>query len=94
MLLGKWSDFAIVYPCFLAHTSRNEGQCMKVQATTGVPEIDRLAGGIIPGDNIVWEVDSGVPVERFVVSFFCRLRTRKIGGHLRQLQFLPADDNK
>ncbi len=42
---------------------------MKVDATTGVPEIDRLVGGIIPGDNIVWEVDSGVPVERFVVSF-------------------------
>ena len=42
---------------------------MKVQATTGVPEIDRLVGGIIPGDNIVWEVDSGVPVERFVSSF-------------------------
>ncbi|MDD5677981.1 MAG: sigma 54-interacting transcriptional regulator [Kiritimatiellae bacterium] len=42
---------------------------MKAEATTGVPEIDRLAGGIIPGDNIVWEVDSGVPVERFVVSF-------------------------
>jgi len=39
---------------------------MKVQATTGAPEIDRLAGGIIPGDNIVWEVDSGVPVGRCV----------------------------
>lgn len=42
---------------------------MQVQATTGVPEIDRLAGGIISGDNIVWEVDSGVPVERLVASF-------------------------
>ena len=42
---------------------------MKVQATTGAPEIDRLVGGIIPGDNIIWEIDSGVPVERFVGSF-------------------------
>ena len=50
---------------------------MKVQATTGVPEIDRLAGGIIPGDNIVWEVDSGVPVERFVVSFFAACAREK-----------------
>ena len=37
--------------------------------TTGIEEIDRLVGGILPGDNIVWEVDSGAPVDRFVSSF-------------------------
>ena len=26
-------------------------------------------GGVLPGDNIVWEVDSGAPVDRFVSSF-------------------------
>lgn len=37
--------------------------------TTGVPEIDRLIGGIALGDNVVWEVDSGAPVDGFVSSF-------------------------
>ena len=39
------------------------------KATSGVPEIDRLVGGVLPGDNIVWEVDSGAPVHTFVSSF-------------------------
>ena len=50
---------------------------MKLQATTGAPEIDRLVGGIISGDNIVWEVDSGVPVERFVLSFLAACAREK-----------------
>ena len=50
---------------------------MNANATTGMPEIDRLVGGIIPGDNIVWEVDSGVPVERFVVSFLAACAREK-----------------
>ncbi len=50
---------------------------MKGQATTGVPEIDRLVGGIISGDNIVWEVDSGVPVERLAVSFLAACAQEK-----------------
>jgi Nif-specific regulatory protein len=37
--------------------------------TTGIVEIDRLVGGVLPGDNVVWEVDSGAPVDRFVSSF-------------------------
>jgi Nif-specific regulatory protein len=37
--------------------------------TTGVPAIDRLIGGVLPGDNLVWEVDSAAPVDRFVLSF-------------------------
>ncbi|MDP2989408.1 MAG: hypothetical protein Q8O57_02455, partial [Kiritimatiellota bacterium] len=36
---------------------------MKVKATTGAPETDRSVGGIIPGDNIILKVDSGVAVE-------------------------------
>lgn len=50
---------------------------MQANATTGVPNIDRLAGGIIPGDNIVWEVDSGVPIERFVASFLAACAREK-----------------
>lgn len=38
-------------------------------ATTGVAAIDRLLGGVIAGDNIVWEVDSSAPIERFVSDF-------------------------
>lgn len=37
--------------------------------TSGVEELDRLIGGVMPGDNLVWEVDSGAPVEAFVTSF-------------------------
>jgi Nif-specific regulatory protein len=37
--------------------------------TTGVPELDRLLGGVLLGDNVVWEVDSGAPVDSFVSSF-------------------------
>lgn len=37
--------------------------------TTGIVEIDRLMGGLMPGDNVVWEVDSGAPVDKFISSF-------------------------
>lgn len=37
--------------------------------TTGIDEVDQLMGGVLPGDNIVWEVDSGAPVDRFISSF-------------------------
>jgi Nif-specific regulatory protein len=37
--------------------------------TTGIQEIDRLIGGILPGDNLVWEVDSAAPVDRFLSGF-------------------------
>ena len=37
--------------------------------TTGLVEIDRLVGGVLPGDNIVWEVDSGAPFDQFVAAY-------------------------
>mgnify|MGYP005841458287 CR=1 FL=1 len=37
--------------------------------TTGIPELDVLIGGVIRGDNIVWEVDSGAPVGKIVSAF-------------------------
>jgi Nif-specific regulatory protein len=37
--------------------------------TTGVPELDRVIGGLLPGDNVVWEEDSGTPVESIVSRF-------------------------
>jgi Nif-specific regulatory protein len=37
--------------------------------TTGLVEIDRLVGGVLPGDNIVWEVDSGAPVDQFAAAY-------------------------
>ena len=37
--------------------------------TTGMEEIDRLIGGVLAGDNLVWEVDSGAPIDKFVSSF-------------------------
>ncbi|MBN2371665.1 MAG: sigma 54-interacting transcriptional regulator [Vicinamibacteria bacterium] len=37
--------------------------------STGFPEVDRLIGGILAGDNVVWEVDSGAPVDSFIAGF-------------------------
>ena len=41
----------------------------KDRLTTGMEEIDRLIGGVLAGDNLVWEVDSGAPVDKFISSF-------------------------
>lgn len=38
--------------------------------STGIEQIDRLIGALRPGDNVVWEVDSGAPIEVFVRSLF------------------------
>jgi KaiC/GvpD/RAD55 family RecA-like ATPase len=37
--------------------------------TTGMEEIDRLIGGVLAGDNLIWEVDSGAPIDKFILSF-------------------------
>ena len=44
--------------------------------TTGIPEADRLVGGILVGDNIVWEVNSGAPIGRFVSGFISACEKR------------------
>lgn len=38
--------------------------------STGLPYLDKLTGGLKPGDNVVWQVSDGVPVEYFIKSFF------------------------
>jgi len=38
--------------------------------STGVERLDDLLGGLKPGDNVVLEVDSGVPVDVFLGGFF------------------------
>ncbi len=37
--------------------------------TTGVESLDALLGGLRPGDNLVWEGDSGAPVDTFIGAF-------------------------
>ncbi|MBP7276405.1 MAG: sigma 54-interacting transcriptional regulator, partial [Kiritimatiellae bacterium] len=37
--------------------------------TTGIREIDRILGGVVQSDNIVWEWDSGAPIDRFMAGF-------------------------
>lgn len=37
--------------------------------TTGIREIDQILGGVVQGDNVVWESDSGAPIDRFVSAF-------------------------
>jgi Nif-specific regulatory protein len=43
--------------------------------TTGMEEIDRLIGGVLAGDNLVWEVDSGAPIDKFMSSFVSACET-------------------
>ena len=38
--------------------------------STGMEYLDRLTGGLKPGDNVVWEAADGVPVENFIREFF------------------------
>ncbi|OHD64551.1 MAG: hypothetical protein A2176_08450 [Spirochaetes bacterium RBG_13_51_14] len=38
--------------------------------STGLTYLDTLTGGLKPGDNVVWQVSDGVPVEHFIRSFF------------------------
>jgi transcriptional regulator with PAS, ATPase and Fis domain len=37
--------------------------------TTGIVEVDRAIGGVIAGDNLVWEIDSGVAGDHFITCF-------------------------
>ncbi|HOV60349.1 MAG TPA: hypothetical protein PK349_04720 [Candidatus Hydrogenedentes bacterium] len=39
--------------------------------STGVPEIDRMLRGILPGDNVVWRVDRVVDYAQFLTPY-CR----------------------
>ncbi len=41
----------------------------KYGPTTGITEVDRAIGGVMAGDNLVWEIDSGVAGDHFISSF-------------------------
>jgi transcriptional regulator with PAS, ATPase and Fis domain len=41
----------------------------KYLPTTGIAEVDKAIGGVISGDNLVWEIDSGVAGDYFISSF-------------------------
>jgi transcriptional regulator with PAS, ATPase and Fis domain len=41
----------------------------KSKPTTGIPEVDKAIGGVIAGDNLVWEIDSGVSGDHFISRF-------------------------
>jgi len=38
---------------------------------TGLPELDKILKGLLPGDNIVWHVESIEDYKKFVMPF-CR----------------------
>ena len=41
----------------------------RYKPTTGIPEVDKAIGGVVTGDNLVWEIDSGVAGDHFISSF-------------------------
>lgn len=49
----------------------------RYKPTTGIPEVDKTIGGVIAGDNLVWEIDSGVAGDHFISSF---VRSCEQGG--------------
>ena len=48
--------------------------------STGIESLDRLLGGLRGGDNVVWEADSGAPMDVFLRRFLGT--TRETGRHL------------
>jgi transcriptional regulator with PAS, ATPase and Fis domain len=41
----------------------------RYKPTTGILEVDKAVGGVIAGDNLVWEIDSGVAGDHFISRF-------------------------
>jgi KaiC/GvpD/RAD55 family RecA-like ATPase len=39
------------------------------EPTTGISEVDKAIGGVVAGDNLVWEIDSGVAGDHFISRF-------------------------
>ncbi len=64
---------------------RREHSLSNDTCTTGIAEVDRLIGGVRAGDNLVWEVDSGAPVGRFVSGFLSACRQE--GSHVVYVSF-------
>jgi len=42
---------------------------IQYKPTTGIADVDKAIGGVIAGDNLVWEIDSGVAGDQFISSF-------------------------
>jgi pyruvate,water dikinase len=55
------------------------------QISSGIPELDRVVGGILPGDNIVWQIDG---LEHYIpfVEPFCQF-ARRMGKKLIYFRF-------
>jgi transcriptional regulator with PAS, ATPase and Fis domain len=46
-----------------------ESMANQYRPTTGIVEVDKAIGGVIAGDNLVWEIDSGVAGDQFITCF-------------------------
>ena len=38
--------------------------------STGITYLDKITGGLKLGDNVVWQISDGIPVDNFINSFF------------------------
>jgi transcriptional regulator with XRE-family HTH domain len=38
--------------------------------STGITYLDKITGGLKLGDNVVWQISDGIPVDNFIKSFF------------------------
>lgn len=53
--------------------------------TTGLPGLDRVLHGIVPGDNIVWEVEAISEYQELVMPYAAAARAA--GRHLIYFRF-------
>ena len=68
---------------------------MKTIISSGIDELDQLIGGFLPGDNVVWQVDSIDDYLFFVTPFINRalLDHRKV-VYIRFAQHKPIVENR
>ncbi len=60
--------------------------------TTGLPSLDQVLKGLLPGDNVVWQVDAWKDNRSGVTPMPCRLARQELVYSVRGHEpLLPAD---
>ncbi len=52
--------------------------------STGITYLDKITGGLKLGDNVVWQISDGIPVDNFIKSFFKRKNSFKSKCYIYQ----------
>ena len=55
--------------------------------STGLPELDKILKGLLPGDNVVWHVDNIDEYIQFVIPFY-----KNAVKHGQNIIYLPHNN--